>query len=78
MRPKTHDFAHFILIMLTYFIGFSIIGFFIKLLVSDDKSALLVCLGIALLWGVTHHAIWGVVTLGELLLGYVIANLTAK
>ena len=78
MRPKTHDFAYTISNMLTYFIGFSILGFFIKLGVSDDKSALLVCLGIAVLWGVTHHAIWGVVTLGELLLGYVVANLTAK
>ena len=64
--------------MLTYFIGFAILGFFIKLVVSDDKSALLVCLGIAVLWGVTHHAIWGVVTLGELLLGYVVATIAAK
>ncbi|MFZ3139123.1 hypothetical protein [Polaromonas sp.] len=64
--------------MLTYFIGFAILGFFIQLVVSDDKSALLLCLGIAILWGFTHHAIWGVVALGELLLGYVVSNLTSK
>jgi hypothetical protein len=51
--------------MVTYFIGFAILGFFIKLVVSDEKSALLVCLGIAVLWGFIHHTIWGVVTLGK-------------
>jgi hypothetical protein len=64
--------------MLTYFIGFATLGFFIKLVVSDNKSALLVCLGIAVFWGFTHHAIWGLVTLGEILLGYVVATFVAK
>lgn len=64
--------------MLTYFIGFSILGFFIKRMVDDDKFALLIILGIAVLWGFTHQAIWGLVALGELLLGYVFSSLVSK
>ena len=64
--------------MLTYFIGFALLGFFIKQVVKDDKVAFAVVLAIAFLWGATHHAIWGIVTLGELLLGYVVAYLVNK
>lgn len=52
--------------------------FIIKLVVSYGTSALLVCLGIAVLLSFTHHVIWGVVTLGALLVGYVVEHLTAK
>lgn len=64
--------------MLTSFIGFSMLRFIIKLVVSYGTSALLVCLGIAVLLSFTHHVIWGVVTLGALLVGYVVEHLTAK
>jgi hypothetical protein len=65
-------------IMLTYFIGFTLLGFIIRKVITDDKSALIAILGIALIWGFTHQLILGFVTLGELFLGYTISNIITK
>jgi hypothetical protein len=56
--------------MLLYFILFGGIGLAIGKFVNDRKVALGIILGIAVLWGMGHRSIWGLVTLGELLLGY--------
>ncbi len=54
--------------MLGYFLLFTEVG--IGHLVKDQKQALIATLVIAALWGVSSRAIWGLMTLGELLLGY--------
>lgn len=58
--------------MLLYFLLFVGVGLAIGHFVREKKQALMVLLAIALLWGLSHRAIWGFVTLGELLLGYVV------
>lgn len=64
--------------MLTYFIIFSIVGFVIGKLQSNQQTAFIIIIGIAILWGISHKPIWGVVSLGELALGYFIASLTNR
>lgn len=56
--------------MLGYFLLFTGIGIAIGYLVKDQKQALISALVISALWGLSSRAIWGFVTLGELLLGY--------
>lgn len=58
--------------MLLYFLLFVSVGLAIGHFVREKKQALMVLVAIALLWGLSHRAIWGFVTLGELLLGYVV------
>jgi hypothetical protein len=58
--------------MLGYFLLFAGVGIGIGHLVKDQKQALITALVIAALWGLSSRAIWGLVTLGELLLGYFI------
>lgn len=58
--------------MLAYFLLFVGIGLAIGYFVKKEKQALMAVSTIALLWGLSHRAIWGFVTLGELLLGYVV------
>lgn len=58
--------------MLGYFLLFVGVGLAIGHFVKEEKQALIAVVIIALLWGLSHRAIWGLVTLGELLLGYVV------
>jgi hypothetical protein len=61
--------------MVFYFLLFAAIGVGVGKFVEDKKTALLIIVGFAVFWGVTHRAIWGFVTMGELLLGYVLVDL---
>ncbi len=56
--------------MVTYFLLFFAIGICVGKFVEKKIIALGLMLGIAALWGASHRAIWGMVTLGELLFGY--------
>lgn len=56
--------------MLGYFLLFTGLGIAIGHLVKEQKQALITAVVIAALWGLSSRAIWGFVTLGELLLGY--------
>jgi hypothetical protein len=51
------------------------IGFAIAKFVADKKVSLGLIVGLAFLWGLSHRGFWGFVTLGELLLGYVMFDL---
>jgi len=64
--------------MLFYLIAFVGIGFAIAKFVDDKKVALGLIVGLALLWGASHRSIWGFVTLGELLLGYVLNDVLIR
>lgn len=61
--------------MLMYFIIFSALGAGIKHFISNEKGAIGLIVFIALLWGLSHQAIWGFVTLGELFLGYFVYSI---
>ena len=56
--------------MFRYFLVFTGVGIAIGHLVKDQRQALITVVVIATLWGLASRAIWGFVTLGELLLGY--------
>ena len=64
--------------MLIYFIIFCAVGAAIGKFSRDRKTALAIILGAAMLWGISHMAIWGLVTLGELLLGYFLYDVFLK
>lgn len=61
--------------MIKYFIIFSVIGGVIAKLIPEQKNSILAIVGIAILWGIMSKPIWGLVTLGELLLGYFIVRI---
>jgi len=62
--------------MFTYFVIFTAIGFAIGHFNDDKKQSLGIILVIAALWGMSHQMIWGLATLGELMLGYFIYEVT--
>jgi hypothetical protein len=61
--------------MATYFVILAAIGFGVGYLKKDKKTTLGILVGIAVVWGITHQAIWGFVALGELFLGYYVFDL---
>ena len=64
--------------MLIYFVIFCLSGVAIGKFINDRKIALSIILGLALLWGIAYMAIWGLVTVGELLLGYFLFDIFLK
>ena len=62
--------------MFFYFIIFSILGFVIgKLNNHNESQAFVIILIIAILWGISSAFIWGLVSLGEMALGYFISRI---
>ena len=61
--------------MLMYLIIFSVLGAGIKHFIANEKGAVGLIVFIAFLWGLSHQAIWGFVTLGELFLGYFVYSI---
>jgi hypothetical protein len=64
--------------MIKYLIIFSLLGFGIGKLLINQKAAIGLILVVAIGWGITSKPIWGLVTLGELMLGYAIALLLSR
>lgn len=58
--------------MLMYFIFFTIIGFIIGTMIEDIKKSAIIIVSISVIWGLSNAPIWGLVTLGELSLGFFI------
>ena len=58
--------------MITYFIIFAVIGGALK--GAETDKGIFIIIGIAILWGLTHAPIWGLVSLGEMMTGYVLVN----
>lgn len=59
--------------MLSYFLVFTLLGLILGKLLVKDKALLLIVV-VSILWGVSSGPIWGLATLGELFLGFYIAN----
>lgn len=65
--------------MLHYFIIFTAIGLVLGFALKDkQETAISIILGISVIWGLTNAIIWGFATFGELMLGYVIAQVVTK
>ena len=59
--------------MLIYFILFTLAGYFIGRFFSQDKGVIIIVV-LAVLWGVSSAPVWGLVSLGEMLLGLYLAS----
>jgi len=64
--------------MLSYFIVFTILGALIRFLFVKPKQSIFINSIIAILWGLSNQPIWGLVTFGELMLGYAALELLNK
>ena len=60
--------------MLKYVIIFSLLGFLLSKFIEEDKTVFGVFLAISVIWGLSSDPIWGLVTFGELTLGYGISK----
>jgi hypothetical protein len=58
--------------MLFYFLIFTVLGFIIRRKLNDKGVQVIIIL--AIVWGLISGPIWGLVSLGELFLGYYIAQ----
>ena len=56
--------------MLMYFIVFCGLGAALNFFIETEKTAIGAIVVIAVLWGLSHGVFWGLVTVGELFLGY--------
>jgi hypothetical protein len=64
--------------MVKYFFIFTAIGFLIAKLIKSERNGLFVAIAISIIWGLSSQPIWGLVTLGELLLGFLLGRLIFK
>ena len=64
--------------MIKYFLFFTIIGFLIPKLIKTERNGLIFVIAISIIWGLSNQPIWGLVTLGELLLGLLINRIVFK
>jgi hypothetical protein len=58
--------------MLFYFLIFTVLGFVIRRKLNDKGVQVIIIL--AIVWGLISGPIWGLASLGELFLGYYIAQ----
>jgi len=56
--------------MFLYFLLFTIIGAGLGKFIAEPKTALVIIVVLATLWGLSTQLIWGLVSMGELFLGY--------
>lgn len=61
--------------MIFYFLLFTIIGIIISFMIKNETNTFILFIIIAILWGVSHAPIWGLVSLGEMALGYFITKI---
>ena len=59
--------------MIVYFLIFGLLGYLIGKILPQDKGVLLIIL-LAIIWGISSAPIWGLVSLGELFLGFYLAK----
>jgi hypothetical protein len=61
--------------MIAYFLVFILLGYLIGKVLSKNNGIYLIIF-IAIVWGISSAPVWGLATLGELLLGFLIAKNT--
>ena len=63
--------------MLIYFIFFTLMGYFIGRLLTQDKAVILIVV-LAALWGIFSAPVWGLASLGEMFLGLYLSKIITK
>ena len=63
--------------MLIYFLLFTLAGFLIGKFFSQDKGVILIVV-LAILWGMSSAPVWGLASLGEMLLGLYLSKIVNK
>ena len=63
--------------MLFYFLLFTLVGYFIGKFFTQDKGVILIVV-LAILWGISSAPVWGLASLGEMLLGLYLYNIFNK
>ena len=64
--------------MLFYFITFTIVGFIISVAIKKNELAVGIMAVIAVFWGFAWDIFWGIVSFGEMLIGYAIQRYLVK
>jgi hypothetical protein len=64
--------------MVKYFLLFTFLGFLISRTIATKKIGLYLIFAITIFWGTLSQPIWGLVTLCELLLGFVLSEFTNR
>ena len=59
--------------MFTYFLIFTIAGFVVGNIVKEKQKAFIILIAIAIFWALSNSVFWGLVSFGELTLGYFIS-----
>ena len=62
--------------MIFYFFVFTLIGFLIYQFF--EKKGAIVIIVISIIWGLSSAAVWGLASLGEMFLGFYLAQMTKK
>ncbi|MDG1454004.1 MAG: hypothetical protein P8Q17_06185 [Methylophilaceae bacterium] len=62
---------------MTYFLILTFAGFLIGNFLTQHKGVVIIII-IAILWGISTEVIWGLVSLGELLLGFYLSKIIAE
>ena len=61
--------------MLMYFILFTFIGFIIGNILLEKEKAFVGIIIVSIIWAFTYSIFWGLVSFGELTLGYFVAKI---
>lgn len=62
--------------MITYLIIFVIIGFAIAKVIKEPKKSFLIIFGISIVSGIFYAPMWGLVSFGEMAMGYFVVYFT--
>jgi hypothetical protein len=63
--------------VLFYFLLFTLAGYFIGKFFTQDKGVILIVV-LAVLWGISSAPVWGLASLGEMLLGLYLSRMLTK
>jgi hypothetical protein len=58
--------------MIKYFLLFTSVGFLIPKFIKTERNGFFAAIAISIIWGLSNQPIWRLVTLGELLLGFLL------
>jgi hypothetical protein len=64
--------------MILYFLLFTGVGFLIAKSIESERNGFFIAVVVSIIWGMSSQPIWGLVTLGELLLGFILGKVIFK
>jgi len=64
--------------VIKYLIIFTLVGFLLSKFIKDEKNTFIAFLAVSVIWGLSSAPIWGLVTFGELSLGFALSKVIGK